>query len=319
MNPGSIRELKRRFQQSFGSLDGAVLRQRSKAIVGTDNLPNTPQGQLAVTALHKLQLGDNDGPSPAELAALEYMIRLMRPAPLVRKGTVEPMPNTAFSDVFSAWDGFRAKMPTWVYSVGKISRRTTGGSVAEGTGFVVAPGLMVTNKHVLDAISNGVRELQAGQASVLFHSEDGYLEAETPITIRGVKAVHETLDLSLLQLEDNSALVPITISKRRPDNTSQVAAIGFPYPDFDRDPLFITNIFGNSFGLKRAAPGFVTGVQQAASAVFHDCSTLGGNSGSPLVSLEDGSVMGVHRGGGFLWRNEAVAASVLAAWLQEVA
>ena len=41
--------------------------------------------------------------------------------------------------------------------------------------------------------------------------------------------------------------------------------------------------------------------------VFHDCSTLGGNSGSAVVELDSGRVAGIHFKGG-LRRNYAIAA-----------
>jgi endonuclease G len=46
--------------------------------------------------------------------------------------------------------------------------------------------------------------------------------------------------------------------------------------------------------------------------VGHDCSTLGGNSGSPVLALDTAEVVGLHFGGSFLWRNEAVTAPILA-------
>ena len=61
---------------------------------------------------------------------------------------------------------------------------------------------------------------------------------------------------------------------------------------------------GRSFALKRLAPGEFIGTKRGA--LFHDCSTLGGNSGSPLVDMTTGAVVGLHRDGSFLARNEAV-------------
>jgi hypothetical protein len=72
--------LKARFQKTFGSLQANALAMRSRAIVGTDALPASPQGQLALSALEKLRTGADPGPTPAEFAALEYMIRAMRPS-----------------------------------------------------------------------------------------------------------------------------------------------------------------------------------------------------------------------------------------------
>ena len=48
------------------------------------------------------------------------------------------------------------------------------------------------------------------------------------------------------------------------------------------------------------------------SAIEHDCSTLGGNSGSPVVDLETHQVIGLHFGGRFGVRNYAVPLWMLA-------
>jgi V8-like Glu-specific endopeptidase len=44
---------------------------------------------------------------------------------------------------------------------------------------------------------------------------------------------------------------------------------------------------------------------------------LGGNSGSPLVSLSTGELVGVHASGYFSYRNTGVAAGELAAFLKD--
>lgn len=316
MTPEQKRVLKQRFLQSYGSLDSAVLASRAKAIVGTENLPDTPEGRLATSALEKLKNADSDGPTPNEWAALEYMIRLMRPSKLVHRGKVDDDTDPAFQNAFSNWESFRAAVPSFAFSIGRISQVTSTGEVPEGTAFIVAPKLVMTNAHVLDALSNGARVLERGRANVQFVAEDRDFSGTPPVEIVKVRAVHPTLDACLLEIEDSSGHVTLEFSDLAADTTTQVGAIGFPYPD-DRDPLFVTPIFQNLFGVKRAAPGFITGTQPATNQVFHDCTTLGGCSGAPLISMSDGKVLALHTGGGFLWRNEAIGASPLAAWIAE--
>jgi V8-like Glu-specific endopeptidase len=43
----------------------------------------------------------------------------------------------------------------------------------------------------------------------------------------------------------------------------------------------------------------------------HDCSTLGGSSGSPVLDAATGLVIGVHKSGMFAVRNGAVASAAL--------
>jgi hypothetical protein len=316
MTPKQQRALKQRFVQSYGSLDSAALASRARAIVGAENLPNTPQGQLARSALEKLKAADSDGPTPNEWAALEYMIRLMRPSKLVHKGKVDDDTDPAFQSAFSNWEKFRAAVPSLAFSIGRVSQVTSTGEVPEGTAFIVAPKLIMTNAHVLDALSNGARVLERGRANVQFVAEDGDFSGTPAVEIVNVRAVHPILDACLLEIDDTSEHVALEFSTLTVDETTQVGAIGFPYPD-DRDPLFVTPIFQNRFGVKRAAPGFITGTQAVTNQIFHDCTTLGGCSGAPIISMSDGKVLGLHTGGGFLWRNEAVCASPLAAWIAQ--
>jgi len=75
------------------------------------------------------------------------------------------------------------------------------------------------------------------------------------------------------------------------------------------NPLFLDKIFGSDLGVKRAAVGQVMKI--APGKLYHDCSTLNGNSGSPLMNLLDAQVVGVHSAGQFMYRNTAIGASAL--------
>ena len=60
--------------------------------------------------------------------------------------------------------------------------------------------------------------------------------------------------------------------------------------------------------LQRQAPaaGRDLGATVEAFEIFHDCSTLGGNSGSPVIDLETHRVIGLHFGGRYMEKNHAV-------------
>ena len=80
---------------------------------------------------------------------------------------------------------------------------------------------------------------------------------------------------------------PVRLSARAPANDRRVAVIG--YPAFDSripEPDTLRNIFGETFDIKRLAPGEI--MRTDAAAVEHDASTLGGNSGSVVMDLETG-------------------------------
>jgi endonuclease G, mitochondrial len=84
-----------------------------------------------------------------------------------------------------------------------------------------------------------------------------------------------------------------------------VGTIGYPLKD-ERNPLFVDAIYQGSYGVKRGAIGELMDARD--HLVYHDCSTLGGNSGSPVLALDTGGVIALHFTGEFMYRNEAVAA-----------
>ena len=72
------------------------------------------------------------------------------------------------------------------------------------------------------------------------------------------------------------------------------------------DQALVLSVFGDVYDKKRLAPGQVMNV--GIDEMEHDCSTLGGNSGSVLVNLQTGEAVGLHFSGLFLDANYAVPA-----------
>jgi S1-C subfamily serine protease len=293
--------LRRRVERTFGDKPPVAALERVRAIVGTNNLPATFEGNLAKEALAKLKDPAADTPSPRELAALEMMLRMMRPAPKYEDGQLEDLSEPEFLEAFKNWNRFRTLLEPLKASIGRID---VGPGDTAGTGFLVGDEVLVTNRHVLDVLSRGTRMLQPGQGTVTFFAELHPTTSEPPVAIESVIAFHPTLDIALLRVKPRKRRT-LTIATAAPALEEQVAAVGHPFDDPVNNPLFTRTIFGNSWGVKRVAPGEV--VSQSHSMIGHDCSTLGGNSGSPLLSLNSAEVVGLHFGGGFLWRNEAVS------------
>jgi Trypsin-like peptidase domain len=86
-----------------------------------------------------------------------------------------------------------------------------------------------------------------------------------------------------------------------------VYVVGYPALDSRRnEPAPVRRIFADIYDVKRLQPGKAVGYSTRYSAVEHDCSTLGGNSGSPVVDLESNQVIGLHFGGRYGVGNYAV-------------
>lgn len=293
-----------RVRLSFSDRSLSDVFKNQKAIIGPQHFPLTDEGELAERTLRALE--NREPVDPRGLAALELMIKLSRPSMLVLSGGLEPLdPQT--EQEFPEWTTFQSNVRSFLDSIGRINDADSG---AVGTGFLVGKGIIATNAHVVALLSRGTMELQRGQATIDFTKERGRFEVQS-LDIVSVLALDEDHDLALLALADDVAARPPLVScedASLPLNAS-VVAIGYPLDDPVRNPLFISVLFRGIFGVKRAAPGRVVSLKGAL--LSHDCSTLGGNSGSPVFSMASGKLVGVHREGMFMYLNKAVRAEVL--------
>jgi endonuclease G len=71
--------------------------------------------------------------------------------------------------------------------------------------------------------------------------------------------------------------------------------VGFHFRDARVDDGVLRTIFLGPLGVKRLSPGFL--LQAPDGTLRYDASTLGGSSGSPIVSLATGKVIGIHLSG----------------------
>jgi S1-C subfamily serine protease len=307
-----LERLRARADRALGlhTVDQAVAKVR--AIIGSHDIPATePAAQAALTQLRK-----GDEPTADQLAALELVVRLLRPAVFVRDGQIGDLPDDAAhnlhpTELKDAWSGFRATVTPLLRSIGRIER-TSGKHI--GTGFLVAEGILATNRHVLAALTSGTEVLAAKAARVVFKQEDGRTNPPSEvIEIAGVVAIHDVYDVALLALAaPGRPAVPIAATPAI--ETERVAVIGFPANDPEHNPIFLSALFDGRFGTKRVALGEVLDGSKAPF-LFHDCSTTQGNSGSPIFHLASARVVGIHRAGFFMYRNEAVDAAALEAFV----
>src|SRR5262249_19350419 len=150
-----------------------------------------------------------------------------------------------------------------------------------------------------------------------FKRDSNAVPDERHVEILPAIALHHTLHLSLLEVDPVALDADRTVLPTAPADAAQgdtIVVLGYPQNDSARNPLFVSSIFGNRFGVRRAAPGEVIAAE--SSRFYHDCSTLGGNSGSPVVSLKTGELVGVHRSADLIDRNESVPGTALGPFVQ---
>ncbi len=198
-----------------------------------------------------------------------------------------------------------------------------------GTGWLVAPETIVTNRHVAAEFGrrDGTRFVfrqgldgQPMRASIDLLEEIGR-EASLTFQLREILHIEDAdgPDLAFLrvdQLGGDFPAAPIRLAEAsQPDDF--VAVIGYPARDSRiPDADLMDHIFGNVYDKKRLAPGQL--LEPSADAIRHDCSTLGGNSGSVVLSLDSGKAVGLHFAGRFLEANFAVASEVVAQRLDDL-
>ncbi len=198
-----------------------------------------------------------------------------------------------------------------------------------GTGWLVADNILVTNRHVANEFAARKGEgftFRIGNAGPMSAAVDFLQEIANadklvfkllrPLHIEGEPGP----DVSFFEIEvsvgDARLARPIELATQLVE-TENVATIGYPaYDSRIPEPDLMEKIFGKIYNKKRLAPGGVTRVEQ--TRILHNCTTLGGNSGSVVFDLDSGKAMGLHFSGSFLATNYAVRSDVVKKLLTDV-
>ncbi len=137
--------------------------------------------------------------------------------------------------------------------------------------------------------------------------------------VEGVFWIDErpNVDLALLKLDVSGHPAPVPLRLQNglgyANVGNNVYVVGYPAADPNRnDPNEMHRIFGGVYEKKRLAPGRVSSIDSKKGHLSHDCSTLGGSSGSCVVDLSTNSVVGLHFEGDYLVSNSAVLLPALA-------
>ncbi|UDU21355.1 DNA/RNA non-specific endonuclease [Sinorhizobium meliloti] len=199
-----------------------------------------------------------------------------------------------------------------------------------GTGFVVERlsdrrSLFVTNRHVAEIVARRVRDgsgvfLRSNFGVPYSMKIDMREEVGSPADltfelkaerIRYLADFSEP-DVALIEIETRTDLSPepLLLAERPARDRELVATIGYPAYDDRNDLTQMREYFGDLFDVKRFAGGLI--MQEPGSIILrHDCTTLGGNSGSSLISLDQKRVVGLHFQGEFGIENAAVGVETL--------
>lgn len=278
-------------------------------------------------ALGRAGGGTGSGLSDDEVAGLEAIVQVLgRPAMRFRGGRVE-MPPNALGDN-ARWQVLvataRSRINDVSAAVGRLSAVLDGGDgrAALGTAWRLGADLLVTNRHVAAALVADAKAPAAEwrldparKAQVDFaFTDDPPPPAGIGLAALVYCAPEQAVDLAVLRLAGGGAAPPPaapaldwsgeSLGRELPAaggggaarfQGTEVYVVGHPL--HLRATGDTRSVFGAADGRKRCSPGFVTRVDAALPALEHDCSTLGGNSGSCVFSVDGHAVIGLHVGG----------------------
>lgn len=271
--------------------------------------------EKGLVALNKIDReGENAVLEKDEEVGLEAIIQIYgRPAILIQNNHFFPPPE--------GWEILEEKRNSIEKNCKSVGRIEVPGHPRlswVGTGFLVAEDTIMTNKHVAREFCcrGNHREwiFESGINPCIDYVEELGCTEKAEFSIKKVIGIHKYFDLALLKVSKRSRgktlPEPLTISSEAPREIEGhiVYVLGYPAWDGRRnDPEIMQQIFSNIYNVKRLQPGKITDFWRIGSLFFHDCSTLGGNSGSCVIDLETGKVVGLHFGGVYLRGNRAVA------------
>ena len=269
--------------------------------------------------------------TPEAQLGIEAIVSIARPALMMQDG--------AFGDAPPPWDGilgpYRDRIRTTSMSVGRIGVPGLPQVPYAGTGFLVAEDAVMTNCHVAMVFSQAGPgdgwSFQSGLGVNLDFLEDPDARRRDgtspgPMRIDDVIGIHPALDLALLRITPEAGdgtPKPLKLMAHDPGPLEgrNVYVLGYPAPDYRNEAVVQRSIFGNRYFVKRLQPGAAMAPPADATirlkpcstgaepddVMFHDASTLGGNSGSCVVDLDSNHVIGLHFAGEYMHYNEAVA------------
>jgi endonuclease G len=195
-----------------------------------------------------------------------------------------------------------------------------------GTGWLIDDDLAVTNRHVAEvfAQSDGMgrfafRRGAFGEAMEARLDTVRQHETEAPLRRAEVREVlmiagRDEPDFAFLRVTPIDDVAPLRLAERPVAQGTPIAAVGYPAWDGGRnDPVLMERYFRGVYDVKRVSPGLVTEIVESGPYILTDYTSLGGNSGSPVVALDTGHVVGLHFAGAFGEANYAVPADIVAA------
>ncbi|MBU5350901.1 serine protease [Paenibacillus barcinonensis] len=265
-----------------------------------------------------------------ELDKEAIILKIGRPSYLIENNTFDSTGSETWS---AKLNKNLNKLNEVIPSVGRVELTGHLSYDWVGTAWLISDNVIITNRHVAEVFiteTQGEFSFKTNannkkiKASIDFKEE--YKNSEESV-FKIVKVLHIERDpgpdVAFFQIENTSesnGKLPnkITLSNKTIDREYDVAAIGYPAYDSRNDSEVMKEIFQNVYDSKRLSPGILYPAAQGETTLKHDCSTLGGSSGSVIVDINTGMAMGLHFAGKYLDHNYAVSSSKIVEIMDQV-
>jgi hypothetical protein len=200
-------------------------------------------------------------------------------------------------------------------------------SVIAGTGFVVGPNVVMTNRHVIEEFAEFNETTKAWEFRKLKFNDK--VSCEVSVNFAGVygklpqyfavkqiayatppTAERQPLDVAVLEIQVDQGRTlppPLALRDTKPERRElieqrNVVVCGYlgigRYSREEVDVRFLERFL--MFNVKRVSLGnlvYRVDDDRESNRLYHNCTTSLGNSGSPVVDLGTGTVWGLHFGG----------------------
>jgi endonuclease G len=301
-----------------GDLSELLTRKSFVVAEGRESAVESSGLELARTGLRQLQdRREGSGLSDEQLLAIEAIVlRTERPAVLIQNNSYQTPPDP--------WGHFgrrdiRQQLQGVIPSVAMIQMPGHPRGPHGGTGFVVGPDLVMTNRHVAEQFASGLGRrcrMNGGQRVRCEFRQEHANPRTDPVLVDRVLMIHPHWDMALLRAPGvASTHEPLKLSTENPEQLlgRDIAVIGYPAFDPRNDGTLQHQIFGGVYDVKRLQPGKLRAralqtdfYRNRVHVLTHDSSTLGGNSGSAVIDVKTGHVVGLHFAGQYMVGNYAV-------------
>ena len=269
---------------------------------------------------------------------LETIVRKERPVLFVKDDWLDLVNVTTFGpeaeDLVRDLNAQRAALQPIMPLIGRMDVSGFPGNDFVGTGWFVDTDIVITNRHVAGLIARWdgrrfafIRGVAGKPITCSVHTlhefDDLAVDAARVFAVKEVLYIEPESgpDIAFLRVDrrtDGTKPDHIAIAKSDIGDDVPVFVVGYPARASKRvipDQELMKELYRDRYDVKRAAPGFSMGPEGRATR--HDCTTLGGNSGSVVLDLRTGKSVGLHFAGLYQETNYAVPASVLAEYVNK--